>query len=67
VSQPWESIETKCMHCGRKMQTPAGRRRRAWRLNLPTTDFCSSTCNKAFVAAAGRKAQEAALRKTPPA
>ena len=67
VSQPWETISTKCMNCGRKLEVPAARRRRAWKLGQAVADFCSKGCNTAYVSRAGKQAQAELLKtKTKP-
>jgi hypothetical protein len=61
VSQPFETLETQCMNCGRKLRVPAARRRRAWRLGHATADFCGKACSVTYISRTGRKAQAALL------
>lgn len=55
---PFEVTFTVCLACGRALKIPAGRRRREIRLGLKFADFCSTKCNKDFVAREGKKAQD---------
>lgn len=64
MSQPWETVEVKCSHCGRGIKVPAARRRRAWRLGQQLFDFCDRKCNAQFVAQRGAAAQAAIVQKT---
>lgn len=67
MSQPFETIDTKCMNCGRSLKVPAARRRRAWRLGHAIADFCGKSCNTAYVSRVGKMAQaELAKPKTQP-
>jgi len=61
VSQPFETLDTKCMNCNRPLKVPAARRRRVWRLGQTTADFCGKACSTAYIAREGRKAQAALL------
>jgi hypothetical protein len=58
VSQPFETIDTKCLGCGRSLKVPAARRRRAWRLGHAVADFCGKACSTSYISRVGKLAQE---------
>lgn len=53
-----DTMETKCLNCGRQMKVPAGKRRYMIRHGKPVVDFCSRNCNVNYIAKNGTKAQK---------